>query len=257
MFVHVGSLQYDELRIGVRRADTAEVVVDPATAGRYLGPFRPGDQDVIIYLPDALDGTQLRCEATALQAGVAASFGTGDMMVARGVMRDVEIFMAAPPSSTDMPPSSTDKPPDMPPPGGTPPGTPPPGRSNGEACSIGTECVTGHCVDGVCCESDCRMACRSCALPDAKGLCRPVPGETPDPRGMCKDEGPASCHRNGLCDVSGRCADYPAGTICQPAECNGDAEVTQPRMCNGRGNCENGEKLQCPEGSACVAGVCT
>lgn len=246
VFVHVGSLQFDELRIGVRRADTAEVVVDPVTAGRYLGPFKPGDQDVIIYLPDALDGTPMLCEATALQGGVAASFGTGNLTVARGVIKDVKIFMAAPPNSPGMPP------PDVP-----PPGMPLPGRSNGDSCSLGTECVTGQCVDGVCCESECRTECRSCALPDAKGLCRPVPGGTPDPRGMCKDEGVASCQGNGLCDASGRCAEYPAGTICEPAKCNGNSEVTQARMCNGGGNCENGEKLKCAEGSSCVAGVCT
>ena len=57
VYVRLGSLQYDELRLGVTRTATGEVVVDPAAAGRYPGPFQPGDQDAFIYLPDALDGS--------------------------------------------------------------------------------------------------------------------------------------------------------------------------------------------------------
>ena len=64
VYVRLGQLQYDELRMGVTRTATGETVVDPATAGRYEGPFQPGDQDVIIYLADSLDGNQLRCEPT-------------------------------------------------------------------------------------------------------------------------------------------------------------------------------------------------
>ena len=63
VYVRLGSLQYDELRLGVTQTATGEVVVDPATAGRYPGPFQPGDQDAFIYLPDALDGSRA-CGAT-------------------------------------------------------------------------------------------------------------------------------------------------------------------------------------------------
>src|SRR4051812_27367250 len=82
VYVRLGSLQYDELRLGVTRTATGDVVVDPATAGRYTGPFHPGDQDAIIYLPDALDGSSVRCDATALAAGAAVGSGAADMLVA-------------------------------------------------------------------------------------------------------------------------------------------------------------------------------
>ena len=68
VYVRLGQLQFDELQLGVTRTATGETVVDPATAGRYQGPFQPGDQDAIIYLADTLDGSQLRCQATALAA---------------------------------------------------------------------------------------------------------------------------------------------------------------------------------------------
>jgi hypothetical protein len=57
VYVRLGQLQFDELRLGVTQTATGETVVDPATAGRYQGPFQPGDQDAIIYLADTLDGT--------------------------------------------------------------------------------------------------------------------------------------------------------------------------------------------------------
>jgi hypothetical protein len=90
----LGSLTYDELQFGVTRAG-GEVIVDPATAGRYQGPFPPGDQDVIVYLRDDLDGSQLHCEASALTAGAVVGSGAGDVTVVRGEMTDVEVVMAA------------------------------------------------------------------------------------------------------------------------------------------------------------------
>jgi hypothetical protein len=246
VYVRLGEIQYDELRLGVTHASSGETIVDPAAAGRYPGPFPPGDQDTIIYLADALDGSQLRCEATALRAGKPAASGAADLFVARGAIKTVEIVMG---------------PPGMPP---DPPGDPPPDppadarRATGDACSIASECLTGHCVDGVCCESDCQTACRSCALPDTRGLCRPVPGGAQDPRGKCEDKGAASCQGTGLCDVAGDCAVYPAGTICEPGGCSDNGrEILPTRMCNGAGKCDDAAKTRCPEGTSCGAGVCS
>lgn len=249
VYVRLGQLQYDELRLGVTRTATGETVVDPAKAGHYPGPFQPGDQDTIIYLPDTLDGSQLRCDATALRAGAPVASGAAEMLVARGVIKVVEIVMGPPGAPTGPP---ADPPPTDPPPGD-------PGRATGAACSLDAECLTAHCVDGVCCESDCQMACRSCALPDTPGLCRPVAGGAQDPRGKCQDKGAASCQGTGLCDVAGDCAMYPAGTICQPGGCSDNGrDILPTRVCNGAGKCEEGEKMMhCPEGTSCAAGVCS
>ena len=79
------------------------MVVDPATAGRYQGPFQPGDQDVLVYLRDDLDGSQLHCEASALRAGAVVDSGASDVTVVGGEMKDVDIFMAAPGGAPGMP----------------------------------------------------------------------------------------------------------------------------------------------------------
>ena len=253
VYVRLGSLQYDELRLGVTRTATGEVVVDSATTGRYPGPFQPGDQDAFIYLPDALDGSEVRCDATALAAGAPVGSGAADMLVARGVMKTIEIVMGAP----GTPPDPTTPPPDPPNPPPDPPPTSTTGKPTSSVCSLGSECLTGHCVDGVCCESDCTMACRSCALPDTPGLCRPVPGGAQDPRGKCADKGAASCQQTGLCDVAGDCAVYPAGTICQVAGCSGNGKDMMPvRMCDGAGKCDDGKPTHCPDGTTCAAGIC-
>src|SRR3954451_3601180 len=86
VYVRLGSLQYDELRLGVTRTPTGEVVVDPTTAGPDTGPLHPGDQDAIIYPPDTRASSSVRCDATAPAAGAAVGSGTADMLVARGVM---------------------------------------------------------------------------------------------------------------------------------------------------------------------------
>jgi hypothetical protein len=253
--VHLQQLQFDELRFHLIRLPPPEAaagvaaatIVDPETTGRFLGPFRPGDQDVIIYLADDLDGSLLRCEVAALRAGSTAGRGSADVVVERQEIETVDVVMV---TSSD-------------------PAQPPPAaRANGQQCSIGAECVSGACTDGVCCESDCQMSCHSCALVDTPGLCRPVAAGSLDARGKCDDKGAASCQTNGLCDAMGRCAVYPAGTMCEPARCvDNDTAFEPARTCDGSGKCEGGGgegenkgkgggKVSCSAPATCVSGAC-
>ena len=50
------------------------------------------------------------------------------------------------------------------------------------ACTTNSECLTDFCVDGVCCNSACAGACRTCTLPGAIGTCSQVPAGAVDPR---------------------------------------------------------------------------
>jgi hypothetical protein len=251
----LGALAYDELQFRVVTAG-GEVLVDPAGSGRYQGPFQPGDQDVLVYLRDDLGGSQLHCEGSALSAGAVVGSGAGDVTIVRGAVKDVDIAMAAPGGGAG---TGGD--------GGTggaggtggSGGGGSSGKPNGEACSLGAECVTGFCADGFCCESDCGSACHSCGLPDSRGLCRPIAGGTPDPRGRCSDQGAPSCGTTGVCAVDGTCAVYAAGTPCAAATCEGaKAEVAVPAgVCDGTGKCALPAKIKCGKDATCVAGVCT
>jgi hypothetical protein len=111
VIAHVGSLQFDELRVGVTvlaaaspdgAASAGETLVDPATRGRYTGPFPPGDQDVFIYLPDGTGGDRVSCQVTAAKAGAVVAEGANDATVAVHEVKDVEVFLAgaAPPSGS-------------------------------------------------------------------------------------------------------------------------------------------------------------
>ncbi len=67
---------------------------------------------------------------------------------------------------------------------------------NGDACTIGTECSSGFCVDAVCCEVACTGECLSCDQPSAAGLCPPTaPGTNP-----------GNACGAGVCDGTGACA---------------------------------------------------
>src|SRR5262249_33796332 len=78
-----------------------------------------------------------------------------------------------------------------------------------QRCTKGSECPTGHCVEGVCCDTPCTDRCHSCALLTSPGKC------TLEPVGVdLKSEcGPAlSCL--GTCGDKGECIGSGAGTMC-------------------------------------------
>jgi hypothetical protein len=61
-----------------------------------------------------------------------------------------------------------------------------PGTSKGlgASCTTATDCGSGFCTDGVCCQEACKDACASCALPDLRGLCAAYAANT-DPENEC------------------------------------------------------------------------
>lgn len=148
-------------------------------------------------------------------------------------------------------------------------------RNIGQQCGEAADCESGQCVDGVCCESECTGACRSCNLPGSPGRCLDVAAGAPDPRKVCTDLGVALCSTNGVCDGKGACQTYPEGAACGPQSCLAGA-YTPPSTCNASGQCVasrsrtcspfacNGDtcftacsgNAQCAEGEFCVNGSC-
>jgi hypothetical protein len=116
----------------------------------------------------------------------------------------------------------------------------------GQPCSAGTECGSGFCVDGVCCNESCQGPCRSCTLGKTPGTCSNTPTGALDPRGTCKDLGRASCSTDGTCNGAGACRKYPTGTVCGSGSCNTSNNVrTLAPTCDSGGRCVTGATVSC------------
>jgi hypothetical protein len=92
-------------------------------------------------------------------------------------------------------------------------------------CTGTTDCATGNCVDGVCCETACTGDCRACNLPGKVGKCVSLPLGTEDPGvcdvtkacgggfgGECKLKNGQSCTDDSQC-LSGDCSS--ATNVCE------------------------------------------
>jgi hypothetical protein len=109
------------------------------------------------------------------------------------------------------------------------------GQPLGTSCVVATDCESGFCADGVCCNTACTDTCLSCALQGSVGTCMPAYLGT-DPRNECDDMGATSCGTNGACDGTGACQKYPSGVICAQQACTGSTLKSSAR-CDGDGTC--------------------
>jgi hypothetical protein len=114
----------------------------------------------------------------------------------------------------------------------------------GQPCTDASECQSEQCVDGVCCESSCEGACRSCGLPGSPGRCVSISAGRPDLHNQCKDAGKTACGTNGLCDGSGGCQKYATGTECGVQSCK-DGAYTPAPTCNAAGQCVASPSRSC------------
>jgi hypothetical protein len=124
----------------------------------------------------------------------------------------------------------------------------------GAACTMGSECASMICAQGVCCATACTGTCKSCAIGGSEGQCINVPSGA-DPLNQCTDQGGQSCGSDGTCDGAGACRFYAGATVCAAAVCT-SAMATPTRTCNGAGVCLMGlpvscSPYQCGPGNAC------
>ncbi|MBI2388402.1 MAG: hypothetical protein HYV09_02185, partial [Deltaproteobacteria bacterium] len=103
--------------------------------------------------------------------------------------------------------------------------------TRGGVCSLGADCATGFCVDGVCCEQLSCGTCQACNTVGSPGNCAPVisaddPDTCPaatsscDATGACKKKQGQACTASTQC-ASGSCAN---GYCCNTA-CSGGCDV--------------------------------
>jgi hypothetical protein len=60
----------------------------------------------------------------------------------------------------------------------------PNGSINGVTCAANSDCQSGFCTDGVCCNNACAGTCEKCSLTGSVGTCSPIPANT-DPEMEC------------------------------------------------------------------------
>jgi hypothetical protein len=137
-----------------------------------------------------------------------------------------------------------------------------PALNNGKACTAGTQCTSGFCVDGYCCGTACTGACQTCSK--TPGTCQNVTAGTTDPRGICVGECATGCGATG-------CGYRPSTTVCgvscvgntltNGGRCTGTSEAcagTSSAPCAGGLYCADGKtcKTTCTTGADCVSGLC-
>jgi hypothetical protein len=154
------------------------------------------------------------------------------------------------------PPPDEQEPDAAPPPDNTPPpkmdAAAPVGSANGQKCTSRTQCESGNCIDGVCCDTTCTGTCRACDIAGSVGTCTEVP-DNEDPDNECATDMVSTCRRDGMCDGQGACRKYAAGTECAPAMCSGTTQSSN-RTCDGNGTCQAATTETCMQG--CANGVC-
>lgn len=102
-------------------------------------------------------------------------------------------------------------------------------------CSNSAECATGHCVDGLCCNTLCDGVCERCDANGSEGQCSPIEAGL-DPDSECKGAGDGQGPCAGSCDGSGACSFPDESTSCGERSCADGAESAE--VCNGAGACE-------------------
>jgi N-acetylneuraminic acid mutarotase len=159
--------------------------------------------------------------------------------------------------------------------------------ANGITCVAGgaTDCASGFCVDGVCCQSLCDAPCSVCG---GAGLCGFVAS------GLQDDFPVGACTSGDVCDGSGGCMKSLTQPCADPSECLSDfcadgmccseacddlcwnclSGVCAPvavgitdttpnetcggaQACDGSGTCKSTSGTTCDDGLECISGFCT
>lgn len=112
----------------------------------------------------------------------------------------------------------------------------------GRPCDEASDCETGHCADGVCCDMACGGQCESCAEAGREGECLAVTGEPRGDREACPTDGDPGCESR--CDGSERdeCRFVPANEACA-SRCEDGSETID--RCDGEGACLPGGPRVC------------
>lgn len=135
-------------------------------------------------------------------------------------------------------------------------------RKDGQTCSAASQCASGHCVDGVCCNSACTGGCDVCNV--TAGVCTVVAqgasganpscgafvcnGSSPSCPTSCGND--ADCAAGYYCAADGICREQKGqGTMCN-ANSGADCKSAGCRVCES-GNCVDGFCCDSACGGSC------
>jgi hypothetical protein len=117
----------------------------------------------------------------------------------------------------------------------------------GKACKVGTDCGTGFCADGVCCDTACGGTCQACTAAltgGTDGTCSSVKVNT-DPHNSCSGgAGAEACAAGGKCQCADNVMDGSGAGTETDVDCGGS-------YCAG---CAGGKK--CALNSDCASAFC-
>jgi len=163
-------------------------------------------------------------------------------------------------------------------------------KATGQGCNNNnSECVSGFCVDNICCSTDCTGTCRACNVSGSLGTCANVSmgtddggcsgTQTCDGAGACKTENGATCPSmpsqclSGIC-ADGVCCNATCNETCKACNVSGDeglcinvpsgdddnnATMTctgSTQSCDGAGACKKDDGAACAAGSECTSNHC-
>jgi hypothetical protein len=163
-----------------------------------------------------------------------------------------------------------------------------PRLADATACTADAQCGSGHCADGVCCDSACDGECSSCALTGKVGVCSTVSGahdDTCDGASICSADGKCLVALGRACTVPGDCASGSCvdGVCCSSSACGACQSCALPGSegacalvakladdpdtcagglaCNGLGACQKRNGTEAKSAAECISqtladGVC-
>src|SRR5262249_23511990 len=127
-------------------------------------------------------------------------------------------------------------------------GGPCPDCAQGRRCDNLSDCQSGVCMDGGCCDKPCAGLCAACTAAKkgqgADGVCGLIAAGT-DPDSECVTQDAATCGNDGTCDGQGACRKYAAGTVCTPSSCLNISTMLKPDFCDGKGVCVDSGSTSC------------
>ena len=164
-------------------------------------------------------------------------------------------------------------------------------KANGQSCAAASECGSGNCVDGACCDLACTATCYGCAVGGNVGKCLPLPagasdtqalvacskGQTCDGKGVCKKANGQACTGASECSLGFctdyRCCDKACSSVCWTCAATGsagkcipmaagkeDTTATTPctgsSACDGKGSCRKATGQACASAVDCGSGFC-